>query len=538
VTEHAVVSAENAASELAAERAPIEAPRAVDEVVVLDYGGQYSQLIARRVRECGVFSELLPHHVGAEEVARRKPKGLILSGGPASVYAEGAPKLDPQLLELGIPVLGICYGMQLLALKLGGRVEGAEVGEFGRSRLMVTESGRLLAGLPAEQSCWMSHRDTVFAPPPGFRALASSTESPVAAFESEERGVYGIQFHPEVVHTPYGQDVLKRFLGDVCGCEMTWSAASIVEEQIARIREQVGDGKVICGLSGGVDSSVAALLVHRAVGDQLTCVFVDHGLMRKNEGEQVISAFRDTFHVPLVAVDAERRFLDKLAGVTEPERKRKIIGAEFIRVFEEEAANIGDARFLVQGTLYSDVIESGGGTGAATIKSHHNVGGLPEDLEFELVEPLRSLFKDEVRAVGAELGLPERLVWRQPFPGPGLAIRVVGGEATKERLDVLRDADFILQDEIRKAGLYRELWQSFCVLPDIRTVGVQGDERTYGYVVVIRAVTSDDAMTADWARLPYDLLEQIAARMIGELREVNRVVLDITSKPPGTIEWE
>jgi GMP synthase (glutamine-hydrolysing) len=538
VSEHGVVTAATAGTELADESAPVDVPRAVDEVVVLDYGGQYSQLIARRVRECGVFSELLPHHVGAEEVARRKPKGLILSGGPASVYADGAPRLDPALLELGIPVLGICYGMQLLAATLGGRVEGAEVGEFGRSKLTVHEHGRLLAGLPAEQSCWMSHRDTVFAPPPGFTALASSTESPVAAFESEEQAVYGIQFHPEVVHTPYGQDVLKRFLGDVCGCDMAWSAASIVEDQIARIRDQVGDAKVICGLSGGVDSSVAALLVHRAIGDQLTCVFVDHGLMRKNEGEQVISAFRDTFKVPLVAVDAETRFLDKLRGVTEPERKRKIIGAEFIRVFEEEAALIGDARFLVQGTLYSDVIESGGGTGAATIKSHHNVGGLPDDLRFELVEPLRALFKDEVRAVGAELGLPERLVWRQPFPGPGLAIRVVGGEATKERLDVLRDADFILQDEIRKAGLYRDLWQSFCVLPDVRTVGVQGDERTYGYVVVIRAVTSDDAMTADWARLPYDLLEQIAARMIGELREVNRVVLDITSKPPGTIEWE
>jgi GMP synthase (glutamine-hydrolysing) len=360
----------------------------------------------------------------------------------------------------------------------------------------------------------------------------------VAAFESLERGVYGIQFHPEVVHTPYGQDVLKTFLGDVCACEMTWSAASIVEEQIQRIRDQVGDGKVICGLSGGVDSSVAALLVHRAIGDQLTCVFVDHGLMRKNEGEQVVEAFRDHFKVPLVAVHAEDRFLAKLAGVSEPEAKRKIIGTEFIRVFEEEAAKLDDPKFLVQGTLYSDVIESGGGTGAATIKSHHNVGGLPDDLEFKLVEPLRALFKDEVRAVGAELGLPERLVWRQPFPGPGLAIRIVGGEATKERLDVLRDADYILQDEIRKAGLYRELWQSFCVLPDVRTVGVQGDERTYGYVVVIRAVTSDDAMTADWARLPYDLLEQIAARMIGELREVNRVVLDITSKPPGTIEWE
>jgi len=519
-----------------------------ETVVVLDYGGQYSQLIARRVRDCGVFSELLPHHVPLSEIARREPRGIILSGGPASVYAPDAPRLDRGLLELGVPVLGICYGMQLLVHELGGRVEQAEVGEFGRSDLTVSEPGLLLAELPHEQTCWMSHRDTVFAAPPGFTALASSSASPVAAVENVERGVYGIQFHPEVVHTPYGQEILTRFLTDACGCERTWSAASIVEDQIARIRAQVGDGKVICGLSGGVDSSVAALLVHRAVGDQLTCVFVDHGLMRKGEGEQVIGAFRDTFKVPLVAVDAEARFLERLRGVTEPEAKRKAIGAEFIRVFEEEAAKLagdGDgesdgacARFLVQGTLYSDVIESGGGTGAATIKSHHNVGGLPKDLRFELVEPLRALFKDEVRTVGAELGLPERLVWRQPFPGPGLAIRVVGGEATKERLDVLREADHILQDEIRRAGLYRELWQSFCVLPDIRTVGVQGDERTYGYVVVVRAVTSDDAMTADWARLPYDLLETIASRMINELREVNRVVLDITSKPPGTIEWE
>jgi GMP synthase (glutamine-hydrolysing) len=537
----AVETAASRASRIApADESPetVAPAAATEEVVVLDYGGQYSQLIARRVRECGVFSELLPHHVGAAEVARRKPKGVILSGGPASVYEQGAPVLERELLELGVPVLGICYGMQLLARELGGQVESAEVGEFGRSKLSVSEQGRLLAGTPDEQTCWMSHRDTVFAPPPGFTALASSTASPVAAFESTGRDVYGIQFHPEVVHTPYGQQVLTNFLEDVCGCERTWSASSVIEEQINRIRAQVGDGRAICGLSGGVDSSVAALLVHRAIGDRLTCVFVDHGLMRKNEGAQVIAAFRDHFRVPLVAVDAEERFLARLSGVTDPEMKRKLIGAEFIRVFEEEAAKLDDVGFLVQGTLYSDVIESGGGTGAATIKSHHNVGGLPDDLEFDLVEPLRALFKDEVRAVGAELGLPERLVWRQPFPGPGLAIRIVGGEATKERLEILREADAILQEEIRKAGLYRELWQSFCVLPDIRTVGVQGDTRTYGNVIVIRAVTSDDAMTADWARLPYDLLETIASRMTGEIRPVGRVVLDITSKPPGTIEWE
>jgi GMP synthase (glutamine-hydrolysing) len=527
-----------AVARLDAERAGAGGPQIAEEVVVLDFGGQYSQLIARRVRECGVFSELLPHHVGLDEVRRRKPKGVILSGGPSSVYEEGAPPLQRELLELGVPVLGICYGMQLIARELGGRVEGAEVGEFGRSELTVAEPGRLLAGTPARQSCWMSHRDTVFAPPPGFSALASSTSSPVAAFESTERGIYGIQFHPEVVHTPYGQQVLTNFLQDACGCERTWSPASVIEEQVEAIRAQVGDGRAICGLSGGVDSSVAALLVHRAIGDRLTCVFVDHGFMRKEEGAQVIRAFRDHFQVPLVAVDASDRFLARLQGVTDPEQKRKRIGAEFIRVFEEEALKLDDVHFLVQGTLYSDVIESGGSTGAATIKSHHNVGGLPDDLDFELVEPLRALFKDEVRAVGAELGLPERFVWRQPFPGPGLAIRIVGGEATRERLEILREADAILQDEIRKAGLYRELWQSFCVLPDIRTVGVQGDARTYGNVIVIRAVTSDDAMTADWARLPYDLLEQIAARMIGEIRPVGRVVLDITSKPPGTIEWE
>jgi GMP synthase (glutamine-hydrolysing) len=510
----------------------------LQEVVVLDYGGQYSQLIARRVRECGVFSTLLPHHVGPEEVARRRPVGLILSGGPASVYAPDAPGLDRGLLELGIPVLGICYGMQLIARELGGTVEGAEVGEYGRSQLTVRERGRLLADTPTEQPCWMSHRDTVFMAPPGFQALASSTASPVAAIESDERDIYGIQFHPEVVHTPYGQQVLRNFLFEICGARGTWSARSVIDEQVERIREQIGDARALCALSGGVDSSVAALLVYKAIGDRLTCVFVDHGLMRKDEGAQVISTFRDNFHVPLIAIDAEQRYLEKLKGVTDPELKRKIIGTEFIRIFEEEAVKLDGIRFLVQGTLYSDVIESGGGTGTATIKSHHNVGGLPEDIEFELVEPLRTLFKDEVRSVGAELGMSERMVWRQPFPGPGLAIRVVGGEVTKEKLDILREADAILQDEIRGAGLYRELWQSFCVLPDVRAVGVQGDERTYGNVVAIRAVTSDDAMTADWARLPYDLLEQIASRMINEIRPVGRVVLDITSKPPGTIEWE
>ncbi len=511
---------------------------ALEEVLVLDFGGQYSQLIARRIRECGVFAEMLPATVSAESIRERRPRALILSGGPASVYEPGAPAFPTELLELGIPMLGICYGMQVMVQSLGGRVEGAEAGEFGRTELTLRDhGGTLLAGLPETQSCWMSHRDAVFEPPAGFEALASTPGSPVAACEAPDRGLYGIQFHPEVVHTPYGTEILTRFLREIAGCVDQWSPQSVIAEQVARVGAQVGDGRVICGLSGGVDSSVAALLVHRAVGEQLTCVFVDHGLMRLNEAEQVVEAF-ERFGIPLVHVDAEERFLSRLAGVEEPERKRKIIGEEFIRVFEKEAAKLEDARYLVQGTLYSDVIESGGSDNAATIKSHHNVGGLPDDLEFELVEPLRMLFKDEVRAVGAELGLPERLVWRQPFPGPGLAIRIVGGEVTKERLDILRGADAILQEEIRAAELYRQLWQSFCVLPVVRSVGVQGDGRTYAYPIVIRAVTSDDAMTADWARLPYDLLERVSNRIINEIAGVNRVALDISSKPPATIEWE
>ena len=530
--------AEPAVSELTPEDREVAAGR--EEVLVLDFGGQYSQLIARRIRDCGVFAELLPHDTALDRLRDRRPAALVLSGGPASVYSEGAPELRPELLELEVPVLGICYGMQAMVQTLGGRVEGAESGEFGRTELTLADGGgELLAGLPAEQQCWMSHRDSVFEPPPGFTALAASPGSPVAAFESTERGLYGIQFHPEVVHTPYGTQILERFLREIADCGEQWSPASVITEQVERIRAQVGDARVVCGLSGGVDSATAAALVHRAIGDQLTCVLVDHGLMRKNEASQVVEAFRERLGAQLVHVDAEERFLSRLAGVEEPERKRKIIGEEFIRVFEEEAETLEDARFLVQGTLYSDVIESGGdGRAAATIKSHHNVGGLPEDLGFELVEPLRMLFKDEVRAVATELGLPERIVWRQPFPGPGLAIRVVGGEVNAERLDILRDADAILQEEVRAAGLYRDLWQSFCVLPVVRSVGVQGDGRTYAYPIVIRAVTSDDAMTADWARLPYDLLERVSSRIINEVTGVNRVALDVSSKPPATIEWE
>jgi len=524
----------------------VTAPRTLDPalakaapggVLVVDFGAQYSQLIARRIRECRVFSALVAPDVSPDEVRALEPAGLILSGGPASVYADGAPALQPELLQLGIPVLGICYGMQAMARALGGEVAHTGGGEFGRTDLRVTSRTGLFRDLAADDVCWMSHRDAVVQPPAGFTVTASTDGAPVAAMEDPERGMYAVQFHPEVKHTPFGTDLLKAFLFDVCDASPTWTAAHVIDEQVERIRQQVGDERVICALSGGVDSAVAALLVHRAVGDRLTCVFVDHGFMRQNEAEQVDQAFGGHFHVPLVSVHARDRFLAKLEGVSDPEAKRKAIGSEFIRIFEEEAGKIGAVRFLVQGTLYSDVIESGGRDGAATIKSHHNVGGLPEDMAVELVEPLRQLFKDEVRQVGEELGLPERMVWRQPFPGPGLAIRIIG-EVTEERLEILRTADAVLQEEIRRAGLYRELWQSFAVLPAIRSVGVQGDSRTYAYPIVIRAVTSDDAMTADWARLPHELIEQISRRIIAEVPGVNRVVLDVTSKPPGTIEWE
>jgi GMP synthase (glutamine-hydrolysing) len=517
-----------------------------DVVLVVDYGAQYAQLIARRVREARVYSEIVPHTISVDDVVARAPAAVILSGGPASVYAPGAPVTDPALFTAGVPVFGICYGFQAMAQALGGEVARTGRSEFGRTRLQVERHGTLLAGLPAECAVWMSHGDSVVRAPQGLRPLAASAGAPVAAFEDVDRRLAGVQWHPEVMHSEHGQRVLEHFLYDVAGVRPTWTTATIVDEQVAAVQQQVGDHRAICGLSGGVDSAVAAALVQRAIADRLTCVFVDHGLLRAGEAEQVERDFVAATGADLVVVDAQQRFLAALAGVSDPEQKRKIIGREFIRVFEQAAADVvaaGGAAgqtvdVLVQGTLYPDVVESGGGAGTATIKSHHNVGGLPDDLEFRLVEPLRTLFKDEVRAVGEELGLPAPIVWRHPFPGPGLAIRIVG-EVTAERLATLRAADAIVRHELSAAGLDRDVWQvPVVLLADVRSVGVQGDGRTYGHPVVLRPVVSEDAMTADWARLPYEVLERISTRITNEVREVNRVVLDVTSKPPGTIEWE
>ena len=509
-------------------------------VLVVDFGAQYAQLIARRVREAHVYSEIVPHTITADEVRAKAPAAIILSGGPKSVYEVPAPTLDPAIYELGIPVLGICYGAQLMAQQLGGDVANTGVGEYGRTTLTRRGTSVLMHEWPTSVTCWMSHGDAIASAPAGFVVTGSTPEAPVAVMEDVARRLHAVQFHPEVVHTEHGQELLANFLHHVADIPPTWTNTSIIEDQVALIRAQVGDEKVLCALSGGVDSAVAAALVTKAVGHQLTCVFVDTGLMRKNEGDQIEETFTRQFGVELIHVKAQDRFFDALAGVTDPEAKRKIIGELFIREFETVARDLGKGgegpRFLVQGTLYPDVIESGSGH-AANIKSHHNVGGLPEDLSFDLVEPLRSLFKDEVRHVGEELGLPAEIVWRQPFPGPGLGVRIVG-EVTRERAEILRNADYVVVDEIKKAGLYRELWQSFAVLPAVRTVGVMGDGRTYAYPIIIRAVTSDDAMTADWARLPYDVIESIANRLIREVDGVNRVALDVTSKPPGTIEWE
>jgi GMP synthase (glutamine-hydrolysing) len=509
----------------------------IDTILVVDFGAQYAQLIARRVREARVYSEIVPHTITREELLAKRPKGIILSGGPASVHVEGAPLLASDVYETNVPIFGICYGAQLIATQLGGEVANTGQGEYGRTSLEVTNSAGLFREMPENQSVWMSHFDSIAEVPPGFIASARTEDIPVAALENDERRIHGVQFHPEVVHTEWGQDILKRFLFEVCDCRPTWTMASVIETEVESVRKRVGDQRVICGLSGGVDSAVAAALVHKAIGRQLTCVYVDTGLMRKGESEQVERTFRGEFDMDLVHVKAGERFLDALKGVEDPERKRKIIGETFIRVFEEVAADLADAPFLVQGTLYPDVIESGGSAKASTIKSHHNVGGLPDDLQFELIEPLRNLFKDEVRTLGAELGLPDEIVWRQPFPGPGLGVRVIG-EITPERVQILQEADAVVIEEIRRAGLYREIWQSFAVLPGIKSVGVMGDERTYAYPIIIRAVTSEDAMTADWARIPYDVLERISSRIINEVPGVNRVALDITSKPPGTIEWE
>ena len=506
-------------------------------VLVVDFGAQYAQLIARRVREAHVFSEIVRHDITAAEIAAKNPAGIIFSGGPASVHVEGAPSIDTGVYDLGVPILGICYGAQLLARDLGGEVAQSGRGEYGRTELTV-ESDSLLFGAtqPRMQPVWMSHFDTITIPPTGAVVTASTPDTPSAGFEDRTAGRYGVQFHPEVVHTPHGQEILEHFLYDGCGLSPSWTMSSIIETQVELIRAQVGTGRAICGLSGGVDSAVAAALVHKAIGSQLTCVFVDTGLMRQGEGEQVVETFQRHQGIELIHVRAGDRFFDRLEGITDPEEKRKAIGELFIRVFEDAKVGLDDARFLVQGTLYPDVIESGT-KDAAKIKSHHNVGGLPDDMDFELVEPLRALFKDEVRKVGAELGLPDEIVWRQPFPGPGLGVRIIG-EVTRDKVAMLQHADAIVREEVKAAGLEREIWQAFAVLPDIRSVGVMGDERTYGHPIIIRAVTSEDAMTADWARLPYDLLERMSSRIINEVAGINRVAYDITSKPPGTIEWE
>ena len=508
-------------------------------MLVVDFGAQYAQLIARRVRELDVYSEIVPHRLSAAEMGAKHPAAIILSGGPKSVHVEGAPELDPAVYELGVPILGICYGAQLIAQQLGGTVGRGMRGEYGRAHLTRTApSSLLISAIPAEHDVWMSHFDAVTQPPPGFRGTASTADAPVAVLENDDRRIWGVQFHPEVGHTPHGMQVLRTFLHDLAGCSPTWKMTSVIEEQVARIRARIGDGRALCGLSGGVDSSVAAALVHQAIGHQLTCVYVDTGLMRKGESEQVVETFKRNMGIELIHVDAGHEFFEALAGITEPEAKRKAIGELFIRIFERYTGGISEAKFLVQGTLYPDLIESGGADGTAdVIKSHHNVGGLPEDMTLELVEPLRDLFKDEVRVLGAELGLPDEMVWRQPFPGPGLGVRIIG-EVTPDKVAILQEADAIVREEIRLAGLEREIWQAFAVLLDIRSVGVMGDERTYGHPIIIRAVTSDDAMTADWARLPYDLLEKMSSRIINEVKGINRVAYDITSKPPGTIEWE
>lgn len=506
-------------------------------VLVLDFGGQYNQLIARRVREAHVYSEMISYKTPIDEIRARNPKGIIFSGGPASVNQEGAPKIDPAIYELGVPILGICYGMQLMTIQLGGKVEHPEVREYGKATLTVDEAKGVWKGLGGQRQCWMSHGDSVVSLPEGFKIAAHTQHTPVAAMLNESKQFYAVQFHPEVKHTPEGQKMLEHFLYDICGCHGDWTMGSFIDKQVQEIREKVGDRRVLCALSGGVDSSVAAVLVNKAIGDQLTCVYVDHGFMRKNESAEVKKIFMEQFQLNLVFVDAGERFMQKIEGVSDPETKRKTIGNEFIRVFEDEARKLGKIDFLVQGTLYPDIVESGTDT-AETIKSHHNVGGLPEDMEFDLIEPLRMLFKDEVREVGAKLGIPDEIVSRQPFPGPGLAIRILG-EITREKLDILREADAIILDEVRKAGLYKDLWQTFGVLPStIKSVGVMGDSRTYAYPIIVRAVSSEDAMTADWARLPYELMEKISNRIVNEVVGVNRVVYDITSKPPGTIEWE